>query len=104
MLRRLPRHIDRAFSMIERDGIRVRVTHFEDEQDTTFVTRLVNRVVLAFLAGAIGLISVGLIAVEGGPPFSGDTCLLRVLGYFGLFSATVLAIRVIVAVLRDGSN
>jgi hypothetical protein len=29
---------------------------------------------------------------------------LRVLGYFGLFCATVLAMRVIVAVLRDGTN
>jgi ubiquinone biosynthesis protein len=104
MLRRLPRHIDRAFTAIERDGLRVRVTHFDDEQDTRFVTRLVNRFVLAFLAGAIGLISVGLISIEGGPPFSGDTGLLRVLGYFGLFCATVLAMRVIVAVLRDGLN
>ena len=82
----------------------VRVTHFNVEQDARFVTRLVNRVVMAFLAGAIGLISVGLIAIEGGPPFSGDTGLLRVLGYFGLFCATVLAMRVIVAVLRDGMN
>ena len=104
MLRRLPRHIDRAFTTLEREGLRVRVSHFNDEQDTRFVTRLVNRVVLAFLAGAIGLLSVGLIAIEGGPQFSGETSLLRVLGYFGLFSATVLAMRVIVAVLRDGLN
>jgi ubiquinone biosynthesis protein len=104
MLRRLPRHIDRAFTTMEREGLRVRLTHFEDERDARFVTRLVNRVVLAFLAGAIGLLSVGLIAIEGGPPFSGNTSLLRVLGYFGLFCATVLAMRVIVAVLRDGLN
>ena len=104
MLRRLPRHVDRAFSMLERDGIRVRVTHFQDEDDTRFLTTLVNRAVLAFLAGAIGLLSVGLIAIEGGPPFTGGTSLFRVFGYFGLFSATVLAIRVIVAVLRDRLN
>jgi len=104
MLRRLPRHIDRAFTSMEREGLRVRLTHFEDDRDTRFVTRLVNRIVLAFLAGAIGLLSVGLIAIEGGPPFAGDTSLLRVLGYFGLFCATVLAMRVIVAVLRDGLN
>ena len=59
---------------------------------------------LAFLSGAIGLLSVGLIAIEGGPPFSGNTSLFRVFGYFGLFCATVLAMRVIVAVLRDGLN
>jgi ubiquinone biosynthesis protein len=104
MLRRLPRHVDRAFNMLERDGIRVRVTHFQDEDDTRFVTTLVNRVVLAFLAGAIGLLSVGLIAIEGGPPFTGGTSLFRVFGYFGLFCATVLAMRVIVAVLRDRLN
>ena len=40
----------------------------------------------------------------GGPAFSDRTSLFRVLGYFGLFCATVLAMRVIVAVLRDGLN
>ena len=104
MLRRLPRHIDRAFTSIERDGLRVRVSHFSDEHDERVVTRMVNRVVLAFLAGALGLVSVGLIAIEGGPEFSSGTSLLRVFGYFGLFCATVLAMRVIVAVLRDGLN
>ena len=104
MLRRLPRHIDRAFSSLERDGLRVRVTHFSDEHDERFVARLVNRLVLAFLAGAIGLVSVGLIAIDGGPAFSDRTSLFRVFGYFGLFCSTVLAIRVIVAVLRDGLN
>ncbi|MET0421167.1 MAG: AarF/ABC1/UbiB kinase family protein, partial [Acidimicrobiia bacterium] len=104
MLRRLPRHIDRAFTTLERDGLRVRVSHFADDHDEQVVTKLVNRFVLAFLAGTIGLLSVGLVAIEGGPAFSGDTSLLRVLGYFGLFCATVLAMRVIVAVLRDGTN
>jgi ubiquinone biosynthesis protein len=104
MLRRLPRHVDRAFSMLERDGLRVRVSHFADSHDEQVVTRLVNRFVLAFLAGTIGVASVGLIAIEGGPSFSGSTSLLRVLGYFGLFCATVLAMRVIVAALRDGTN
>ncbi len=104
MLRRLPRHVDRAFSMLERDGIRVRISHFQDADDTRFVTTLVNRSILAFLSGTIGLLSVGLIAIEGGPPFSGNTSLFQVFGYFGLFCATVLAMRVIVAVLRDRLN
>jgi ubiquinone biosynthesis protein len=104
MLRRLPRHVDRAFSMLERDGIRVRISHFQDADDTRFITTLVNRSILAFLSGTIGLLSVGLIAIEGGPPFSGNTSLFQVFGYFGLFCATVLAMRVIVAVLRDRLN
>ncbi|MFI5047136.1 MAG: ABC1 kinase family protein [Acidimicrobiia bacterium] len=104
MIRRLPRHVDRAFSMLEREGLRVRVSHFADDHDERVVTKLVNRFVLAFLSGSIAVASVGLIAIEGGPAFSGDTSLLRVLGYFGLFCATVLAMRVIVAALRDGTS
>jgi ubiquinone biosynthesis protein len=104
MLRRLPRHIDRAFTMLERDGIRVRISHFQTPEDTRFITTLVNRAILAFLAGSVGLLSVGLIAIEGGPPFTGNTSLFQVFGYFGLFCATVLAMRVIVAVLRDRLN
>jgi hypothetical protein len=41
-------------------------------------------------------------AVKGGPPFTGDTSLFQFFGYFGLFCATVLILRVIVAILRDG--
>ena len=104
MLRRLPRHVDRAFTMLERDGLRVRVSHFADEHDERVVTKLVNRIALSLLAGSIALASVGLIAIEGGPAFSGGTSLLRALGYFGLFCATVLAMRLIVASLRDGTN
>jgi ubiquinone biosynthesis protein len=104
MLRRLPRHIDRAFTSMERDGLRVRVSHFSDEHDERVVMRVVNRLVLAVLSGAIGLVSVGLMAIDGGPAFSDSTSLFRVFGYFGLFCATVLAMRVIVAVLRDGLN
>jgi ubiquinone biosynthesis protein len=104
MLRRLPRHVDRAFSMLEREGIRVRVSHFQNADDTRFLTTLVNRAILAFLSGTIGLLSVGLIAIEGGPPFTGDTSLFQVFGYFGLFCSTVLAMRVLVAVLRDRLN
>lgn len=104
MLRRLPRHIDRAFTSLERDGLRVRVSHFSDDHDERVVVRMVNRVVLAVLAGAIGLVSVGLVAIDSGPSFANGTSLFQVFGYFGLFCATVLAMRVIVAVLRDGLN
>ena len=37
-------------------------------------------------------------------PVTGDTSLFQFFGYFGLFCATVLILRVIVAILRDGLN
>ena len=43
-------------------------------------------------------------APRGGPPVHRDTSLFQFFGYFGLFCATVLILRVIVAVLHDGVN
>jgi ubiquinone biosynthesis protein len=80
------------------------VSLFSDEQDLRAVTRLLNRVVLAVLGSVVGVLSVMLLGTQGGPPFTGDTSLFQFFGYFGLFCATVLILRVIVAVLHDGVN
>ena len=66
------------------------------------LTRLLNRVVLAFLGFGVGVMSVGLIAIKGGPEFTGRTSLYEFFGYFGLFCSTVLIMRVLIAIFRDG--
>jgi ubiquinone biosynthesis protein len=104
MLRRLPRQVDRMFATSQRDGLRLRVSLFSAERDEQAVTKWVNRLVLAFAGGAVGLISVLLIGIKGGPSFTGNTSLFRFFGYFGLFCSTVLIMRALVAVLRDGVN
>jgi ubiquinone biosynthesis protein len=104
MLRRVPRHVDRLATIVERGDVRASVSLFRDAEDVRVVTRLVNRVVLAFLGGVVGVISVVLLGVTGGPPFTGDTSLYEFFGYFGLFCSTVLVLRVLVAILRDGVN
>jgi hypothetical protein len=48
--------------------------------------------------------SVVLLGIRGGPPFTGSTTLFQLFGYFGLFCSTVLVMRVLVAVFRDGLN
>jgi ubiquinone biosynthesis protein len=104
LLRRAPRRLDRIAAIVQRGDLRARVRLFADEQDVRTVTRLLNRVVLAGLGGLVGLLSVMLLGTQGGPPFTGDTSLFQFFGYFGLFCATVLILRVIVAILRDGLN
>jgi ubiquinone biosynthesis protein len=104
LLRRAPRRLDRIAAIVQRGDLRARVRLFADEQDVRTVTRLLNRVVLAGLGGVVGLLSVMLLGTRGGPPFTGDTSLFQFFGYFGLFCATVLILRVIVAILRDGLN
>jgi ubiquinone biosynthesis protein len=103
-LRRIPRQLDRIVTATERDGLRLRVSLLSERRDVVGLTRLVNRLVLAFLGAAVGGVSVALIAIKGGPPSTGDTSLFRFFGYFGLFCSTVLIMRVLVAVLRDGVN
>jgi ubiquinone biosynthesis protein len=104
MLHRLPGQVDRMFNTAQRDGVRIRASLFADERDVRTVTLLVNRFVLALSGGAVGLVSVLLISIHGGPGFAGSTTLFRFFGYFGLFCATVLIMRVLVAILRDGLN
>jgi ubiquinone biosynthesis protein len=104
ILRRLPRQVDRLATLAARGDLRARVSLLSVPEDVKVLTRLLNRAVLALLAGVVGLISVLLIGIDGGPEFSGQTSLYEFLGYFGLFCATVLVMRVLVAILRDGLN
>ncbi|MGQ0803841.1 MAG: ABC1 kinase family protein [Actinomycetota bacterium] len=104
LLRRLPRHVDRLATSIERGNLRARVSLFSDERDVRFVTKLVNRAILALMGGFVGLVGVFLVGTTGGPPFAGETTLYEFFGYFSLFCSVVLIMRVIVAVLHDGLN
>jgi ubiquinone biosynthesis protein len=104
ILRRLPGHVDRIATMIERGNLSARVSLFGTPDDVRFVTRLVNRILLALIGTVGGIISVILIGTQGGPPFTGETTLFQFFGYFGLFWCLVLVLRVVVAVMRDGLN
>ena len=104
LLRRAPRHADRIATILERGDLQVRVSLLSEDEDVRAVTRLVNRGVLALLGSVVGVLSVLLLGTPGGPPFTGDTSLFQFFGYFGLFCASVLILRVIVAILHDGLN
>ena len=104
MLRRLPRHVDRLATLVERGDLRARVSLLGDADDVRLLSTWVNRMVLAFLGGVVGLISVAMLAIRGGPAFSGTTSLYQFFGYFGLFCSSVLVLRVLVAILHDGVN
>jgi ubiquinone biosynthesis protein len=104
ILRPAPRHLERVATLLERGEVGARISLFTDDRDVAVVTRLVNRVVLGLLGGMVALVSVGLLAVPGGPQLTRATSLLDLFGYMGLFLATVLILRVVLAVLRDGTG
>ena len=88
--------------MLEQGGLTASMRVLANESDRRFVGALVGRAVLAFLGATLGIMSVMLIGTHGGPTFFPGTSLFHVLGYVGLFFSTVLILRVVIAISREG--
>jgi ubiquinone biosynthesis protein len=101
VLRRLPRHLDRIATMAERGELRTRVSLFSTERDVDVVSRWVNRLIVALVGASMGIVSVMLLGVSGGPVVSGSVSLFDVFGYVGLVLSTVLLLRVVVAAINE---
>jgi ubiquinone biosynthesis protein len=102
VLRKLPRRLDRIAGLLEHGGLTASMRVLANESDRRFVGALVGRAVLAFLGATLGIMSVMLIGIHGGPTFFPGTSLFHVLGYVGLFFSTVLILRVVIAISREG--
>ena len=100
-LRRIPRRLDRLGESAERGELTLRVRLFADQRDVDTVTRIANRVILAFFSGSVGLVSVLLVRTPSGPIVLGQTTVYELIGYLGLTAATILGLRILVAVSRD---
>jgi ubiquinone biosynthesis protein len=81
----------------------VRISLFADGDDERVPTKLVNRSVQAALAASLGIGSTVLLGVDTGPAITDTISLNEVLGYSGLVVAAVLGLRVVAAVVRDGT-
>jgi ubiquinone biosynthesis protein len=108
VLRRLPRRLDRITASLERGTLGANMRLLVEERDIRLATTMVNRAVLAFIGASVGLLSVGLLAIHGGPVLLprgahvGGTSVFRIFGYLGLFFGVVLILRVVVAIAREG--
>lgn len=103
-LRRIPQRLDELFGQAASGRLSVRLSPFADERTERIVTRLVDRFVLGLIASAIGIGSVLLLGVDKGPMLGGDIPLNEALGYTGLASATVLTLRILAGIIRDGTT
>lgn len=104
LLRRLPRRIDRIGGALEDGRLTVRVRVLADPSDRRYLTGLVHRVLLAFLAAATGIMAVLMIGLRGGPALSASVSLYSFFGYCLLVIAAILALRVLVQVFRSDSR
>src|SRR5215469_1547022 len=100
MLRRLPRRIDRLGGALEDGRLTVSVRLLADPSDRRYLTALLHRALLAFLAAASGIIAVLLIGLHGGPALSKTVSLYSFFGYCLLVIAAILAVRVLAQVFR----
>lgn len=101
VLRRLPADLGRTLAMASRGSLQLRTVAVED--DTRFTRTMWNRTLLAGIGVGMGLISVLLIGLEIGPRIGGGARLVTLLGVGGLGLATILLMRVVAAVVRDGT-
>ena len=102
-LRRLPDQVDRILSLTGRGDLRVRSVVDEDGQ--RILRTLVNRALLTAIGFAFLVLSgILLVASDTGPTVASGTGLFEVLGYGALLSGTVLVLRVVTAVARDGTT
>jgi len=102
VLRKLPRRLDRIAASLEHGAFTASMRVLANESDRRFVGAMVGRAVLAFLGATLGIMSVMLIGTHGGPTFFPGTSLFHLLGYVGLFFSTVLILRVVIAISREG--
>ena len=101
-LRRLPRRLDQIGQLTERGELTLRLRLFADRRDADHVERLANRLVLALVSASVGLVSALLLTLSPSTITVDGTPLNEVIGYAGLTAATILGLRVLAAIGRQG--
>ena len=77
-LRRLPNQVGEILEQASSGRLSAKVSFLSDERDQALLTKLVDRIVFAVLAAALGLGSVVLLGVESGPKLTDDRAAERV--------------------------
>jgi hypothetical protein len=67
MLRRLPRRLDRIGGSLERGQLGLNVRLLADQSDRKYLTELLHQLVLTFLAATLGIMTVLMLGLHGGP-------------------------------------
>jgi ubiquinone biosynthesis protein len=100
VMRRMPRHLDRIATQLERGDLRLQTRLFADPGDARVMSRLVEQVVLVLASATFGGIAIGLLALTGGPEITSGLTMYQAFGYAGLTMSLILLLRVLVGVLR----
>jgi ubiquinone biosynthesis protein len=102
-LRHLPDRLDRITTLAARGDLRLRTV--VDEDESRVVRTLVNRALLVATGAAFLVASAILLTSASSSQLEvGGASLFEILGYGGLLAGTILLLRVVAAVARDGTT
>ena len=101
VLQRLPRRMERIAAAIEHGTLTTNVRLFSHPEEARFVSRLVSRVVMAFLSAAIGLMAVMLLRTPGGGLLTDTLTVFQAFGYAGLVISGALMLRVLAGIAGE---
>lgn len=100
-LRRLPRDLQRTLAASTSSGVALRVSWLQHPTDRAALSGYVNRLVVAVVAPLLAIASVMLLDVQGGE-IANDVSYYDLLAGAGLFGASILALRLVIVVAREG--
>ncbi len=103
-LRTLPDSAEAIANQLRAGQLSIRSRRYADPEDAIFVRTLLNRAILAAV-GIIGLAVSALLLLASAQESNGrDSSTLEAIGYSGMFLATIITMRVVALVVRDGHN
>ncbi|MGZ8762291.1 MAG: ABC1 kinase family protein [Acidimicrobiia bacterium] len=103
-LRTLPDSAEAIANQLRTGQLSIRSRRYADPDDAAFVRTLLNRAVLAAV-GLMGLTVSALTLLAAAQESNGrDASTLEAIGYSGMFLATIITMRVVALVVRDGHN
>ncbi len=103
-LRTLPDSAEAVANQLRTGQLSIRSRRYADPDDATFVRTLLNRAILAAV-GIIGLAVSALLLLAAAQESNGrDSSTLEAIGYSGMFLASIITMRVVALVVRDGHN
>ncbi|WP_198165927.1 ABC1 kinase family protein [Agromyces laixinhei] len=100
ILRRIPHRFDQISGSLANGRLSVNVRLFADRRDRSLLRSLVNQVVLAFLAGVLGVMAAMLLISDAGPQVTETLSLFQIFGYLLVVVSALFVLRVLFDVFR----
>lgn len=104
ILQRLPRRLNKITEDLEQGRFTVSIRALAHPEDKSFITGIIQQIVVAIIAGSATLGAIVLLTSDSGPMMTETVRLYAFFGYCLLFVGFVLALRSLVLVFRKAES